>query len=85
MHGSAAGALEQVIYARYHKQFVAMLFKMQQTLVGDCSKDFAPIPLIFLSSSMFLKRLPPLLKAAISADFCCRALKCRREDKGLLC
>ena len=34
MHGRAAGTLQEVIYARYYKQLVAMLLQMQQTLVG---------------------------------------------------
>ena len=34
MHGSPAGALKQVIYARYHKQFVTMFLQVKQALVS---------------------------------------------------
>ena len=34
MHGSAAGALQKVVYAGNHKQFVIVLFQMDKALVG---------------------------------------------------
>ena len=34
MHGSSAGTLQEVVDARYHKQFVIMLLQMDKALVG---------------------------------------------------
>jgi hypothetical protein len=34
MYSSAAGALEQIVYARDNKQFVIMLLQMDEALVG---------------------------------------------------
>jgi hypothetical protein len=34
MHGSAAGALQKVVYAGNHKQLVIMLLQMDKALVG---------------------------------------------------